>query len=354
MRLPFFLMALACSLPGISALAASEYYDQYVLAKPRQIDIGVQPLGYPAAMIGAVMARDGVLRQFLKSRSMTVATHPFRNGADMVPFLGSNALEFAMLGDMPTIRAAITREIDIVGLVKQSTSAVVSREQSLQQLKGQTIGYIPGTSAHHALLKGLRSVGLSELDVTLLAVPIDEMPEALEAGRIDAFSAWEPAPTIATAANPKNRVVYRGRSADYFVVSRQLAEQQPEVAKAVIAAFVRALYWMKKSNQNAEFAANWAIAEGQSFSGKPAGFSPRQAVDVAQREILAVPSAPLIPGLGERGSPLFSEFDFLKQLGKLPENADRTRLERAFDYRGLHEVLADPRKHQVRRDDYPR
>ena len=339
---------------AVGPASSAEYFDQYPLRQATQIDIGVQPLVYPAAMIGAVMARDGVLRAFLKSRAMSLGTHPYRNGADMLPFVGGDGLEFAILGDMPTIRAAVTRDVDVVGLVKQTSSSIVSRGSTLQQLKGKTIGYVPGTSAHHALLQGLAFVGMSDRDVSLLAVPIDEMPDALDAEMIAAFAAWEPAPTIAIGRNRNNRVVFRAQSTDYFVVSRDLVKRQPEVARAVIAAFVRAIYWMKKSTQNAEFAASWALAEGESFSGKPSGLKQRQAVDIAQREILSIPSAPLIPKFAKDKTPLSSEFEFLKKLGKLPADADSSLLERAFAFKGLQEVLADAKRHRVNQDDYPR
>ena len=354
MKIRIFGLALFLTMIGGRPASSAEYYEPYLLRQPAQIDIGVQPLGYPVAMIGAVMARDGVLRDFLKSRSMTLAMHPYRNGVDMVPFVGGDGLEFGFLGDMPTIRAVVTRDVDIVGLAKQTSSSIVSRERTLQQLKGKTIGYVPGSSAHHALLQGLASVGMSDRDVSLVAVPIDDMPDALDAERIAAFAAWEPAPTIATGRNRNNRVAFRAQSTDYFVVSQDFVKRQPEAARAVISAFVRAIYWMKKSTQNAEYAATWALTEGESFSGKPSGLKQRQAVDIAQREILTIPSAPLIPGLAEGKVPLSSAFDFLQRLGKLPENADRSRLDRAFAFKGLQEVLADAKKHRVYRDDYPR
>ena len=159
------------------------------------IEVGVQPLGYPAAMIGALLGRDAVLRRELTARGYSFKTVPFRKGNDMVGLVG-NRLSAGLLGDMPTILLAAKTEICTVGLVKQTFSSVVSRKVTLlARLKGKRVGYAEGSSAHHTLLQALANVGLTDRDLTLVPLEIDAMPQALETGRMDAFSAWEPATT---------------------------------------------------------------------------------------------------------------------------------------------------------------
>lgn len=349
--------AIAVLLLGIvtsTATAAEEYYDRYDLA-PRSngFDIGLQPLAYPLAMIGAVLRRDRILKQQLARRGQPFTAHPFRRGPDLVRFFGKERLEGGLLGDMPTISAAMREEIVIVGLAKSTTSAIVSREDGLlERLAGKRIGYIEGSSAHHTLLQGLNSVGLTEARVTLLPVAIDDMADALEKGSIDAFAAWEPTPSIALARNSAHRIVFRGRSSSYFVLDREFARKHPEAAHQVIAAYVRALQWMRRSGSNAERAARWAMADGQAFTGKPPQLTVAQAVAIAHREILDIPSAPAIaPGNGTE-PPLAGEFHFLKRLGKIPADSDWERIRQALDYTGLREVLQNKARYRIDTFDY--
>jgi ABC-type nitrate/sulfonate/bicarbonate transport system substrate-binding protein len=215
-----FLLSLFAPLPA----QAAEYYDQYNLAPASpELDLGIQPHGYPSGVVSAVMRRDRLMLNALARLSTPLKTHPFQRGADMLPLLADQRLEAGLLGDVPTILAAAQGDVWIVGLVKQTSTSIVAKEfTQVRQLAGKRIGYVETSSAHHTLLQGLSSAGLSESDVKLVALRIDEMPDALEARQIDAFAAWEPAPTAALANNPQNRTVFRGLSSDYFRHQPQL------------------------------------------------------------------------------------------------------------------------------------
>lgn len=350
LRIMLALLVSLCSPPG----GAEEYFDRYDLAsRERGFDIGLQPIGYPAAMIGATMRRDRIMRQQLDKLGQPFNAFSFRRGPDIVRFLGNRRLEGGLLGDMPTISAAVQNEIDIVGIAKLTTSSIVSREQGLiERLAGKRIGYVEGSSAHHALLKGLNSVGLSEKQVTLVAMGVDEMPDALDKGTIDAFAAWEPAPSIALARTPNNRIIFRSQSIDFFVLARDFTTANPEAAREVIAGYVRALEWMRQSRRNSEQAARWAMSDGEVLTGKAAQVTVGQAVTIARREILDIPSAPAIPPPAGKDPVLSSEFRFLRHLGKIPDNAPWKAIESALAYKGLQEVLSDRVRYRTTSFDY--
>ncbi len=211
---------LALCFPATSG--AEEYFDRYGLAPASPaVDLGVQPLGYPSGVISAVMRRDRILKKALADSRQPLKTHPFRRGADMVALLAERRLEAGLLGDMPTILAAAGGNVWIAGLVKQTSTAIVTKgDTQARGLAGKRIGYVEASSAHHTLLQGLASAGLDETRVKLVALRIDDMPDALERGDIDAFAAWEPAPSIALKNSNKNHIVFRGLSTDYFVIER--------------------------------------------------------------------------------------------------------------------------------------
>lgn len=351
---PWRLLLLLCCLSATAGSA--EYYDAYDLSKDSSsVDLGVQPLGYPAAMIGAVMRRDRTLRSDLAAAGHPLATFPFRRGADMVDLMAEGRLEAGLLGDMPTILLASRSEVLIAGLVKRTSTALVSRQETmLARLKGKRLGYVPLSSAHHTLLQGLASAGLGEGDVTLVKLGIDEMPDALAQGRVDAFAAWEPAPSVALANNPQASVIFRGLSSDYFVLTRSFVQKNPEAARVLIAGFVRSIEWMRRSRKNIETAAQWAMQDGSALSGHPPSVTLAQAVDIARREILDVPSAPSIPLAPPDQPHLFSEFRFLQKLGKLPADSVWERAAGAFDYDGLQTVFAAPGKYHLHVFDYDR
>ncbi len=347
-------LALCCaaviwSLPGQCA----NYFDAYGLAPDSPaVDLGVQPLGYPSGVISTVMRHDRILQKTLSDARLPLKMHPFQRGADIVGLLGERRLEAGLLGDMPTLLTASVGQVWIVGLVKQTSTAIVAKGGAqVNSLAGKRIGYVEVSSAHHTLLQGLASAGLDESQVKMVPVRVDEMPEALERGDIDAFAAWEPAPSLALARNGANRIVFRGLSSDFFVIERAFAKRHPEAALQLVAGFLRAIEWMQRSQRNVEKAANWALAEAQAFSGKATGLSAGQIVAITRREILDIPSAPAIP-MGPNNTPLKTEFQFLSKLSKLPAGARWEQVESAFGYDGLARVLGDARKYQIATFDY--
>ena len=340
-------------LPALASAATPAYFDAYGLsAASPTVDVGAQPLGYPSGVISAVMRRDRILKKALQDSQQTLRVHFFRRGADTVGLLHDQKLDAALLGDMPTLIAASTGKVWIVGLVKQTSTAIVTKGVNhLPGLANKRIAYVEASSAHHTLLQGLASVGMAESQVQLVPMGVADMPAALENGSVDAFAAWEPATTIAMSKGDPNRIVFRGQSSDYFVLQQDFVQQFPKAALQLTASFYRSLDWMRRSSGNLNKAAVWAMADTAAFSGTPVRLSARQIASITRREILDIPSAPTL--LFSRGvPPLQNEYDFLSKLGKLPPGAQWERVEKAFSYDGLAQVLMQARAYRLRDFDY--
>ena len=351
---PHRVLALLAGLLAPTLLGAQDYTDRYDLApSAKHVDLGVQPMAYPLAFLSSTLQRDRILRAELKKLGLELRVFSFRKGNDMVRFLGEGRLELAFLGDMPTVNGLVRTPLGIVGLGKRNFSSIVSRRHArLEELKGKAVGYSPGSSSHLVLLRGLQAAGMSEADVRLVALEPGAMPEALESGQVEAFSAWEPTPSIALARNPRNRAIYRGMSTDWVVVARPFAEQQPRAALALVAAFVRAVNWMRASAAHAERAADWVLADGEAFTGQRPAISRAKAIEIARTDLLDVPGAPAAPPKLDGMAPLVREFEFLQRQGRVPAGVEVARVAEAFSYGGLRQVQADPRGHRVFTYDY--
>lgn len=349
-----YISGMATGLP-LAMAAEANYAATYSYGDGgKVIDLGGQPLGYPSGMFSSVMARDKILRRKLADLGMKLHPHFYLKGFDMIELMDGKRLKVGLLGDMPTILTAATNDVAIIGLVKQTFSSVVARDiGQISELKGKRIANAFGSSAHHALLRGLRSANLSEKDVTLVSKNVDDMPGALAEGNIDAFAAWEPAPTIALQGGKAFKVVYRGISTDYFVMSSDLIQHHPQAAREVVAAFVRALNWMGSSQEALLQSSAWTVADGAAFSGKPQKTTVEQAAAIVRREILDVPSAPVIPKKGSDGRELLqSEFEFLHELGKIPTGVDWPRIASSFSRDLLLEILDKPGRFHLSEFDY--
>lgn len=346
--------ALLTLLLGVPVSSAEEYYDKYDLT-PRKdtIDLGVQPGAWPLAFISQSMQHDRLLRDDLKKRGLSLRTYSFKKGSDIYRLIGSGKLEMAFVGDMPTVNAIITTPTVVIGLGKRNFSSIVSSNYSrLEELRGKKVGYSAGSSSHLVLLRGLESAKMKESDLELVMLDPAQMPDALEAGTVDAYSAWEPTPSISFARNPRNKAIYRGMSTDWVVLSREFAEGQPEVAALLTASYVRGIQWMRQKSTNLERVADWVLADLAEFTGQAPKLSRQKAIDIARKDLLDVPGAPAIPSLVDGAPPLTREFAFIKSQGRMAPDIDDGVVRKAFSYDGLRKVQSDPKRYRLNSFDY--
>ncbi len=345
-------MLVLCS--AVPAVFAQEYYERYDIAlQPQVVDMGVQPMAYPLAFVSATMQRDLLLRDDLRKLGVELRVHPFRKGNDMVKLFGQGKLEWAFLGDMPTVNTLVWTPTVVVGLGKRNFSSVVSRTApQIDALRGKRIAYSPGSSSHLVLMRGLKSAGIAESAVTLVAMEPGQMPQALESGAVDAFSAWEPTPTISLQRNAANRPIFRGMSTDWVVASEPFVRTHAPVALALTAAYARAVLWMRAANANLERAASWVLSDGEAFTGEARSITVAKAMDIARKDLLDVPGAPAVPAKVDGVPPLTREFEFLQDLGRLPPEAKASQVTQALAYDALRQVQAAPKVHRVHQFSY--
>lgn len=334
--------------------SADEYFDRYgLVAHSTTLDFGGQPLSYPNGVVTTVMRHDRILHAEFARLGTPFKVHPFKRGADMLTLLRDDKLDAGFMGNMPaTIAAAATNGVWIVGLVEVSQNAIVTNGGArVADLAGKRIGYTPVSTAHSVLMQGLGSAQLGVTDVTLVPLSNDDLPNALARNQVDAFAGWEPAVSLSLAADKRNRIVFRGQSVDYFVISKAFEKKSPAAARALVASFARAFEWLRQSQKNIETAARWVLADGQAFIGHPIDVSITQVVAMTRSGILNIPSAPSIT-IPKGATPLKGEYDLLQSLGKLPAEATWERVASSFQYDGLRQVFSEARKYEIRRFDY--
>lgn len=344
------LVGVLAGLAGFSALARAAR-----AGGPGAVRLGSQPASLPDVMFSEAMTRDRILAAQLAAAGMRLDEHPFAKGREMVGQLAARTLDVALFGDMPTIMATLETDLAVVGLVKQTFSSVVGHHlRSMADLKGLKIAFAPGSTAHYTLMQGLHAAGLGADDVTLVPMEISEMPKALAEGRVAAFAAWEPAPAIALERDAKAILVHRGLNASFMVMRRQLVNDHPKAARAIAAAFLRAVNWMRMSGANLNRVAGWAVEAGLRFNA--AADSPvtaRQIAEITRRELLEVPAAPSIPArLFADGQVLHREFEFLKDHRIVPADSSWDRVKGSFAPGLMAGIIADGRSAGIDEYDY--
>jgi NitT/TauT family transport system substrate-binding protein len=147
--------------------------------------------------------------------------------------------------------ASVGQPVVIVAALCNKCSALVVKKdgpiKSEADLKGKTIGYVPGTMHEILLRETLSRNGISpEKDVKLIRVDFFDMGTALAGGNIDAFLSGEPFPALAVKQGYGKILSYPyygdsvGTINAGMIVSRKSIQKNPEKIAALVLAHARA------------------------------------------------------------------------------------------------------------------
>ncbi len=315
----------------------------------KTIDFGYQPLWTGPASVTEVMKKDMALTEELRKLGYEIKWRPFLKGADVNVALqarGEEGLEFGIGGDMPTTTVLANLDVEVISLIEGGRVWIVSKNyDTVTQLKGKKVGYAFGSNAHYFLLKTLEQNKISEKEITLVQLDVPSMPQALENNEIDAFSAWEPTPTLAIKNFPSLKRIHSGRSSGYLYAKGEFARSNPEAVKHIIASEIRTIKYIQKSQENLDRMSNLAIEAGTALKGSSLGLTVEEYNKIVSD---GLPGSIYIEDkYYNDGGILNEEFDLLKTLGKVPQSAiwneARVKIKREL----VKEVLSNPERYRL-------
>lgn len=313
------------------------------------------PLAVPVSVLTQTIAHDRILEQNLRKHGMQIVFIPFAHGNDAMEQIRNHGVDAVAFGDMPTIEAVVTGKMRIVGLAKHGHATIIGPKGStIRDLRKKRIGNATASTGHYALLQALNSAGISESEVTIVPMNLNEMQNALVSGRIDAFSAWEPVPTLTLKAHPHSYgMLHRQVSRVYFLQSEQLLETNPEAANQISAAVVRAIRWLKKSRANLHQASEWTRSGMSSYTGRQTEVTVDEIARITTAEMLEVSGIPQLPmNESSKDSLLSKEFEFMKKLNKLTHNSTWNQVNQSIHREQLAAILKNPVRYEINRFDY--
>src|SRR5271163_1544436 len=140
--------------------------------------------------------------EFDKATGYKIDFRPFNSGAEIFAAIASGDVQVGYVGSSP-FAAATSRGLDVKAFYLASISgvdeALIVRNgsgiNSLADLKGKKLAAAPVSTDHYQLLALINSVGLSEKDVQVFAIPQPEIVAGYNRGDLDGGFVWDPALT---------------------------------------------------------------------------------------------------------------------------------------------------------------
>jgi taurine transport system substrate-binding protein len=167
-----------------------------------------------ALMAGSALAETVIIGHFGSPTPMQVARaekkfeaatgweiewRQFGSGTEVIAAMASGDVKVAELGSSPlAIGASQGVEYQLfmiaqgLGTAESLIATKTSGITKLEDVKGKRIAVPVGSTAHFSLMGGLKYVGISEADVTIVNLPADQIAAAWDGGQVDAAFIWEP------------------------------------------------------------------------------------------------------------------------------------------------------------------
>jgi NitT/TauT family transport system substrate-binding protein len=181
----------------------------------------------------------------------SVTVYPFTNPADQKNALLAGSLDMCGITVAHAIHSAsMGQPVVMVAALCNKCSALVVRKnagiETVADLKGKRIGYVPGTMHEILLRETLSRSGLSvKTDVSLLRIDFFDMGLALSRGNIDAFLSGEPFPAQAVEKGYGEILAYPyykeavGDINAGMLVTRDFVKKHPEKVQQLVTAHAR-------------------------------------------------------------------------------------------------------------------
>lgn len=176
---------------GVSSLAIATT----VQAADKQVVVAYQTDALPSS----VAIANG---EFAKETGYDIDFRKFNSGAEIFAAIASGDVQIGYVGSSP-FAAAASRGLEVKAFYLASISgideALVIRNGSgierLDDLKGKKLAAAPVSTDHYQLLALIKSLGLTEKDVQVFAIPQPEIVASYNRGDIDGGFVWDPALT---------------------------------------------------------------------------------------------------------------------------------------------------------------
>lgn len=201
-------------------------------------------IGWQKNGVLALAKSQGALEARFADAGLAIAWSEFSSGPPLLEALGAGALDFGPTGDVPPLFAQAAGGNLLYAGTYAGTPAgsaiLVHRDapiRELADLKGRTVAFKRGSSAHNFAVKALRKGGLTVADVTPADLAPPDALAAFRSGAIDAWVIWDPYFAVAEAL-PETRVLTTAEgivdSWSYFLTNGDFTQGNPALVTEIL------------------------------------------------------------------------------------------------------------------------
>lgn len=226
---------------------------------------GLTAIGKERGEVSRFLAREGLKTEWIG---------PFPNHAPTLQAVVGGSADFGFGGSTTPALAAIIAGSPLVFsqfvVYDPRTTAIIAKDSSginkVEDLVGKTVAVNRSGLGEFLLIAALEKHNVDRSKVNIVYLNPPDAAPALASGKVDAWSMWSPSVDIARQENKAHDVFNEGRDLDFqidyssYVTSRRFADDNPDIVRAVNAAFAAEAQWASENTTEAEYIA-WRLAK---------------------------------------------------------------------------------------------
>lgn len=217
-------------------------------------------IGYQKNGVSLVAKQRGALDKALVAAGASkVEWTEFTSGVPLLEALSVGSIDIGSSGDTPPIFAQVgqspMRYVAAQKLSGKAGGMLTPKDSSLKTLadvKGKSVCFKRGTSAHNSVVVALETVGLTLSDVKEVDLNPADAAAAFQQGGIDAWMIWDPYFTAAIKDQGARELISlatTGGGHSYFFAHERFIARQEAMMRAALDALAREGAWCEANRQ---------------------------------------------------------------------------------------------------------
>lgn len=241
----------------IAGVAGGALLHACIQSSPKSTDNTLSASMGLLTWVGLTPLYIAVEKGFFKQQGLNLDIKIFSANADSNAAFAAGRLHgIAPVTSEAVLIAAQGKDFRIIMIQDISLGAdgILARKSiaDIKNLKGKRIGVDKGSVSHFFLLQVLSEAGLSEKDVTLVAMTPEAAAAAYQTGKIEAAVTYSPFLEQANAEQKDGRVIYDsakmpGAIADLFAFDTKFLEANPQAGYAFVSGVLKGLDFLNKN-----------------------------------------------------------------------------------------------------------
>src|SRR3981081_445216 len=224
---------------------------------------GLSGLNLVAKQLGEfekLLAKDGIKVEWLG---------PFPNHAPTLQAVTGGSADFSFGGSTTPARAAIIAGSPLVFtqfvVYEPRTTAIIAKDDSginkIEDLAGKSVAVNRSGLGEFLLVAALEKHKVDRSEVKFVYLNPPDAAPALASGKVDAWAMWSPGVDIARLDYKAHDLFLEGRDLDFqidftsYLTTRKFAAENPDLVRAVNAAFAAEAQWISDHTKDAEYIA---------------------------------------------------------------------------------------------------